>query len=172
MQRLWEMKPIQTGLQTFAAGTVCVGAYWLYKRASEYISGPSDAGLQLLLALNLKDQDKLKDLYAQDPEMIDLLARLEPFRSFHKDSFDEVIVAMHAAVQMKLHVYQSTSITATKSFKIRAEYQKIIEALRLFRAILEIKIATALEDFDEVAVDINAKVEQSCSDTISDSYMN
>ena len=55
--------------------------------------------------------------------------------------------------------------------KVRKAYQKLIEDVRIFRAIVEEVMPSAIEDFDDVAVDINAKVEQVCTDAIQDSVM-
>jgi hypothetical protein len=60
-------------------------------------------------------------------------------------------------------------LLATSSFKIREAYQKVIESIRVYRAIIEKKMPSALEDFDEVAVDVNSLVESRCIDALHDS---
>jgi hypothetical protein len=103
-----------------------------------------------------------------EPEFLDIIGRLQTFRRFDTLAFYDIIVSIEKASQFK-H-FEAIQANAATSFKIRANYQKIIESTRVFRAILEIKVPGALEDFDDVAVDINAKVEQACNDAIQDSY--
>lgn len=164
LHSVWQMKPVQQGLKSFAAGTAVCAAMWATTSISKYFSQSDidrQEAIKKLFPTRLTIY--LNNIQETAPELLDLLGRLEPFRRFDPPAFDKIIEAMASA-----HVRSVKS--ATDSYRVRAEYQKIIESIRFFRAVLELKMASALEDFDEVAVDINAKIEQACTDAVQDEY--
>jgi hypothetical protein len=167
--KLLERKPVQQGLMALAAGTVLCASAWGLKKASNALFGSSEGSLKTLLPMFDSNDAKyleLLDLY--EPDFLDILGRLHTFRRFDVSLFHNIVKSMALAAQFRVDSYMNRS--ATSSFQIRSKYQKIIEATRLFRAVLEIKISSALEDFDEIAVDINGKVEQACMDSIQDTF--
>jgi hypothetical protein len=173
---LWQMKPIQMGAKTLAAGTAVVGALWVFQKGSRLIFGPREEHAYNTLKSVLSDEFKglLDTLIQHDFEMVEILARMSVFRQFDSEAFQDIIFTTFLAVETRHEAYEKQSksgLSATSSFKIRAEYQKAVEKVRLFRAILEQKIPTALEDFDEIAVDYNAKSEQACTDAIQDTFL-
>ena len=102
--------------------------------------------------------------------MLEALARLGPFRRFAPDAFDHIVRVAYVATESKHQEYAKRPLTASASFRVRADFQKIIEAIRVFRAFIEGRMSSALEDFDEVAVDLNAYVEQVCTDAVQDTF--
>lgn len=174
---LWQLKPVQTAAKSLGAGLAVAGALMLYRAGSRVVFGSPDLEAQKALYAELPEglRPSLELLNAGDPEFVAILARLLPFRRFSHEAYDALLAAMIAACETRLEAYNTAispvtgGLRPTAAFKVRAAFQGIIEATRILRAILEAKLPTALEDFDEVAVDINAKVEQACSDAIQDS---
>lgn len=161
---LWQMKPVQVGLKTFALGTIFAIGMYGFGRVAENIKGPKDANW---LSLRQKyDEESVDYIWAHDPAWIDLLARLEMFSRFDVEAYNVLV----ESVRKSIYLSQTSphEKTAAQSFRTRANLQKVIEALRLFRAVVEIKIP--IEDFDEIAVDVNAYVEQLCADAIQNTY--
>jgi hypothetical protein len=163
---LWEMKPVQASAKTIAAGAIGVAAF----SAFGALRGPNDASLK-----NVKgvlDDSGLDDLFKLDAECVEILSRLEPFYRFSPAAYRDIYESMLQAARIRHDIYEAktaSGILATSSFVVRSSYQKVIESTRVFRAILESKLPSALEDFDEVAVDLNAHVESVCLDALHDS---
>jgi hypothetical protein len=163
---LWQMRPVQASAKTIAASAIGAAAF----SAFGLLRGPSDASLKNVKAV--LDEPGLDELYKLDAESIDILSRFEPFQRFSPMAYRDVYSAMLEAARIKHEIYEhktESGLLATSSFTIRSAYQRIIETIRVFRAILETKLPSALEDFDEVAVDLNAHVESVCLDALHDS---
>jgi hypothetical protein len=164
----WESQPVQSGLKSFAAGVAVCGLLWTTGKINTFLGGDSQGGIKILRSSLDDDHAELLDHIAEvDNESAQLLSRLEPFRRFQKAAFDEIIKTMSKAIDVRLVAYKSV-ITATSTFEVRKAYQRVIEAIRIFRSLLESHLGTEMEDFDEVAVDFNSKVEQVCNDIIQD----
>ena len=162
------MKPVQIGAKAIGAGVVACGALWAYRSATSAISGPSDSNYKMLIREIPKLEEDITTLWnSADKEWIDILGRLEIFRKFAPVEFDEIVKDVCKATKERQNCYERR-LRATDAFKIRSEYQKIIESVRVLRSIIEHDLVSATEDFDEVAVDINGKVEQAASDAIQD----
>ena len=168
MKALWSMRPVQSGIKALGAGTVLLGTYWGLNALAQKTIGSNTAHKTILEMMPEKAQqiDYLRD---HDPDFCDLILRLSDFRNFEPEAFHVIVQTCADAVWLQQHVYSTGQLSASKSFQVRKAYQAIIEAVRVYRAILEDRVPSALEDFDEVAVDFNAKVEQACSDAIQDS---
>ena len=166
--KLWQIKPVQMGLKSFAAGLALCGVLWTSSKVSTFLGGDSQGGIKILRkSLDPEHQAFLDNINESDPDMAQLLARLEPFRRFQTKAFDEIIKSSWQALQVRLDAY-TTAINATSTFRVRKAYQTVIESIRIFRSMLEKQLGTEMEDFDEVAVDFNSKVEQVCIDIIQD----
>ena len=159
------MKPVQLGLKGLAAGSLLFAAGWVYSKGTQMIKGPADQSLKIV-SDHIK---KAEDLYLLDPDAIELLGRLEVFVRFFPAEYQKLFEAFLDAAYAKKDAY-STKMNATHSFHIRRKYQVVIERVREMRLILEKTLSISLEDFDEIAVDINAKVEQECTDAIQDTF--
>jgi hypothetical protein len=167
----WQLQPVQSGAKALAAGTVVCATMWLYSKTTRYISGPKDGNYKALLK-NIPKllHTEIEYMYLISPDWLDILARLEPFRRFAPAEYDAILIDTYEACKVK-HIEYQGKLSVTGSLKIRKAFQKIIESTRIFRAILASVMSVAMEDFDEVAVDINSKVEQACTDAIQDSVM-
>lgn len=164
----WQLQPVQSGLKSFAAGMALCGVLWTTGKIGKMLGGDSQGGIKILRnVLDAPYQAMLDTINEADNEMAQLLSRLEPFRRFHPSAFDAIIKEANAAIHVRTEAYK-TAVNATSAFRVRAAYQKIIESIRIFRALLEKNLSNEMEDFDEVAVDFNSKVEQACTDIIQD----
>lgn len=172
-QQLWAMKPVQLAAKSVAAGTVVAGTLVGLRAASSWMLGDPDAAAVEALVAELPDPSlkaAVRSMAKLEPGLAEILARLHPFRRFAPDAFDDLVRAASVAVEYRSHEYESRPLSARASFRIRADYQRIIEKTRLLRAFLEKKMESLMEDFDEVAVDINAAVESACTDAIQDTF--
>ena len=160
------MKPVQLGLKTLAFGSIFALSMYGFGRVAENIKGPKDANW---LSLRQKyDEESVDYIWAHDPAWIDLLARLELFSRFDTEAFQALVESVRKSIYLNAGTSTEDSKTAAQSFRTRANLQKVIESVRLFRAVVELKIP--IEDFDEVAADVNSYVEQLCSDAIQNTY--
>lgn len=162
---LWNYKPVQAGIKTFAAGSVFALVAYGVRKACASFAGPEDLPLRNLQEKVLGTlKEDLEFIWLRDRSWIDLLLRLETFRRFDNIAYDELI----KSIKYSLDKEETLGQSAVQSFKVRAKLQKVIECLRIFRAIVELRVP--IEDFDEIAVDVNAYVEQLCSDAIQNSF--
>jgi len=165
------LKVVQQGAKSFALGSILVASYYVLTKVAG-LSKNSDASLKAFKEEMPQGMHPTLDLIAtHDQDYIDLMLRLLCFRKFNTQSYDEIVVTIALALQIHEKLYAKKPVTHTASFQVRKAFQNIIERIRLLRAILEIKVPTTLDDFDEVAVDLNAKVEQTCNDAIQDSSL-
>lgn len=169
VQELWKFKPVQQAAMSLAAGTAIASVIVTFRVALRYFqpsTSPADALIEKVPAL----EAGARELEQNDPEFIEIFGRLLPFRRFQPESFDAILESACTASKVRVKEY-ATALTAPASARVRSAYQGVIESTRLFRAHLEIIIASALEDFDEVAADIHSKVEQVSQDAIQDTYL-
>lgn len=167
---------MQMGAKSLAAGATVGVALWAFKASASYFFGSSKEALTALVNTMPDIKKELEQMAENESVLIEAFARLLPFRRFRPRAFDEMCLAAYRAAEGLRKAYSSGGsahghLNATAAFRVRADYQQVIERVRVFRAILEKELPTALEDFDEVAVDINARVEQVCSDAIQDTFV-
>ena len=163
------MQPVQTGAKALGAGVVAVGAIWAYRKATEVIGGPTDSNFTMLVSDLPHFKKRLENLWSSsDRDWMDLLGRLMTFRKFAPSEFDDIVTEVCDATEERQRCYAKSRMGATDSYRIRASYQKIIERIRILRSIIEHTLETAIEDFDEIASDINSRVEQASMDAIQD----
>lgn len=162
---LWNYKPVQVGLKTFAAGSAFALIVYGAKRIQGVFSGPEDQKLKQLQEKCVGSiQNDLEVIWDLDPSWIDLIARLETFRRFDNIAFDDLILHIRNSCEL----ISAGTTSAVQSFKVRAQLQRVIESLRIFRAIVELRVP--IEDFDEIAADFNSYVDSLCSDAIQNTF--
>jgi hypothetical protein len=165
------MKPVQMGAKSLAAGTVVAVSLLAFQKASKKVFGTQDDEAKQVLIKEIPEQERAITLVHElDSELLEHMARLCVFRRFDRTVFDKMFVSLSIAVTQRHDFYES-GLTATSAFQIRKNFQMVIEDIRHFRAILERLMPSAIEDFDEIAVDFNAKLEQMCTDAIQDSLL-
>jgi hypothetical protein len=167
----WQMKPVQMGAKSLAAGTVVAVSLLAFQKASKKIFGTTDDEAKQVLVKEIPEQERAITLmYELDPDLVEHAARLCVFRRFDRAVFDKMFVSLSIAVTHRHDLYE-LGLTATSAFQIRKNFQSVIEDTRHFRAILERQMPSAIEDFDDVAVEFNARLEQMCTDAIQDSLL-
>jgi hypothetical protein len=164
------MKPVQMGIKTAAIGSGLAVLGYVLTRLTRYARGPEDACVNVVAAHI--DRSLVEELFLMDADSVNLLNRLEMFQRFDKLYYKLLFTALYDASKIKQAAYSKKEMNATDSFSIRKSYQAVIECVRIFRNHLEKLIPSSLEDFDEIAADINAKVEQECTDAIQDTFVN
>lgn len=159
--KIWQMQPVQMAAKSLAAGTAVAASLWAFQGVSKYMLG--DARKNAVEAL---EHHRLVGL--EDPPLVEAMARMILFRRFDEKAFDACYEALKHADQIGRHVYTLGSMNASRAFAIRRANQTAIEKIRIFRAILEKRMPHALEDFDEIAVDLNSRIEQVCTEAVQD----
>ena len=153
LHSLWQYKPVQTAATGLATGSVLVGLMVVYNQFFSVV--PGQALTKFLNAYDIEASSSkglmYKTIDQKDPEFLHLLERLYLFRKFDEEAFDRIVQSIYVSVETKANEYSSSkTFTASASYRIRSNYQKVIEAIRYFRAILEHTMKSALEDFDEI----------------------
>jgi hypothetical protein len=96
----------------------------------------------------------------KDEEYFDLLVRLVEFAPLDPINFQNVVKAVRALLIYKDKLAENTKISMIHAYEYVHHAQLIIEQVRLMRAFLELSVPSCLDDFDEVAVEIQTKYEQ------------
>lgn len=142
-----------------AGGAVAaVAGYFLYSFASKKTSLQTPTLSRR--GVNVEDLEKIvgrdtAQMLALDSTWLDLVDRLGEFEPFARDEYKDVataaarIVAFNAA--LTLHKVKLTFGTPRK---FRTKLHAVIEAVRCMRAQLEHTFPTCLEDFDEIAAEV------------------
>ena len=159
--KIWQMEPVQTAAKSLAAGTAVAAGLWAFQGVSKYMFGDARKN-----ALDALEHHGLVGL--EDQPLVEAMARLLIFRRFGQQAYDACYDALKHADRVGRHVYTLGSMNASRAFAIRKANQTAIEKIRIFRAILEKRMPHALEDFDEIAVDINSRIEQVCTEAVQD----
>lgn len=98
------------------------------------------------------------DIISRDRDYIDILSRLLEFQSTDPVHFDLIVRSIHNIIVFLRGL--SKHITMTDSMNYVKLGHMMIENVRLMRALLELKMPSALQDFDEIAVDIQTKYDE------------
>jgi len=111
-------------------------------------------------SVNVDDLEKIvgrdtAQMIALDPTWLDLVDRLGEFALFAREEYKDVVIAAAriVAFNVSLSVKQIKLSFGTPR-KFRAKLHAVIEAVRCMRAQLDISFPSCLEDFDEVAAEI------------------
>jgi len=174
MESLLSLKPVQTAVKGLAVGSAMVGVMWCIR----LFTAPSTAE-QLLAKCSTQFTDLteietmyLKGIAESDAELFAILERLLVFQKFERKLFLDILAKSFLATQTMFVIKHGETLKskATTSFRIRKVCQAIIEAVRLFRNYLELSMQEALEDFDEIAKELNDRVEQTCTESVIDTF--
>lgn len=109
---------------------------------------------------NVEDLEKIvgqdtAQMLALDPIWLDLIDRLGEFSPFAKDEYKEVVIAAARIVAFNAALsLNKIKLTFGTPRKFRTKLHAIIEAVRCMRAQLDLTFPSCLEDFDEVAAEI------------------
>lgn len=168
--KLWANQTVQTAAKyAGAVGVVTLGFVGLSFARSAYTSGTSKR-VQEEIAEGMRPAAQ-RAAHAVGDDWLDLLHRLKMFAKFAHEDFEAVTEACAAFAREKAVAYERPKLSTADVMLLRKSLQALIEAVRLMRAVIELKSKTALEDFDEVATDLNAKVEDESSAVLLDQQM-
>jgi hypothetical protein len=109
---------------------------------------------------NVEDLEKIvgqdtAQMLALDPIWLDLVDRLGEFSPFAKDEYKEVVIAAARIVAFNAALsLNKIKLTFGTPRKFRTKLHAVIEAVRCMRAQLDLTFPSCLEDFDEVAAEI------------------
>jgi hypothetical protein len=111
-------------------------------------------------SLNVEDLEKIvgrdtAQMLSLDPTWLDLVDRLGEFAPFAKDEYKEVVIAAARVVAFNAALsLNKIKLSFGTPRKFRTRLHAVIEAVRCMRAQLEHAFPTCLEDFDEVAAEV------------------
>jgi hypothetical protein len=111
-------------------------------------------------AVNVDDLEKIvgrdtAQMIALDPTWLDLIDRLGEFALFAREEYKDVVIAAARIVAFNVSLsLKQTKLSFGTPRKFRAKLHAVIEAVRCMRAQLDISFPSCLEDFDEVAAEI------------------
>lgn len=127
----------------------------IFKRS--FIQGHLDKGKENLRKF-ISDED-IEELL-KDDEYFDILARLAEFAPLDPTNFQNIVKAVRALLIFFDKVKSDNKVTMTHAYEYVHHAQLVIEHVRLMRAFLELSVPSCLDDFDEIAVEIQTKYEQ------------
>jgi hypothetical protein len=94
-------------------------------------------------------------MICMDPTWSELCDRASEFYVLGKDEFKELLASVAAVVAFQVALQVNGGIPSLGTPRLfRVKLHAVVEAVRLFRAAVEHKCPSALDDFDEVAADI------------------
>ena len=111
-------------------------------------------------AVNVDDLEKIvgrdtAKMIALDPTWLDLIDRLGEFALFAREEYKDVVIAAARIVAFNVSLsLKQIKLSFGTPRKFRAQLHAVIEAVRCMRAQLDISFPSCLEDFDEVAAEI------------------
>jgi len=94
-------------------------------------------------------------MIALDPTWLDLIDRLGEFALFAREEYKDVVIAAARIVAFNVSLsLKQIKLSFGTPRKFRSKLHAVIEAVRCMRAQLDITFPSCLEDFDEVAAEI------------------
>jgi hypothetical protein len=109
---------------------------------------------------NVDDLEKIvgketAQMLSLDSTWLDLVDRLGEFALFAKEEYKEVVLAAAGVVAFNTAVSLSKiKLSFGTPRKMRAKLHAVIEAVRCMRAQLDLTFPSCLDDFDEVAAEV------------------
>ena len=135
-------------------GGVVLGVGMMYA-GYKYI--PPKKELKSKISNNLKAlknivEDQVLYSLSSDPLWEELADRASEFRLLCPNQFKELVIAMANVVEFEIQVTGNLTRGTPRMF--RTYLHEVVECVRDMRAEIEHKCASALNDFDEIAADI------------------
>lgn len=94
-------------------------------------------------------------MIAMDPTWTELCDRAADYCLLARDELKELLLAVARVVAFQVSMQvNGAPLTLGTPRKFRRQLHAVVEAVRIMRAAVEDKCASALDDFDEVAADI------------------
>lgn len=116
--------------------------------------------------LEFVDEETVKNI-CLDSTWSELCDRSADFAIIAKDEFADLLVAVADAVEYQQAIEHQTIKLSHGSPRIYRKYMHaVIEAVRCMRAAIEHKFSSSLDDFDEVAADIQRTHDDYCGNML------
>lgn len=141
-------------------GAIATAAGLLLYSNSKKSSVNNDLKKSRLKTPNVEDLEKIvgtdtAQMLALDPIWLDLIDRLAEFSPFAKEEYKDVVIAAARIVAFNAALsLNKIKLTFGTPRKFRSKLHAVIEAVRCMRAQLDLSFPSCLEDFDEVAAEI------------------
>ena len=103
--------------------------------------------------INLVGEETIASI-SKDPSWTELCDRAADFYSLSVLEFKELCYAIADVVEFQVSLNQEKKINLGTPRLFRQKLHAVVEAVRNYRAGIELKCASALNDFDDVASDI------------------
>jgi hypothetical protein len=139
-----------------AVGGLVAGGGLIYAGISGYFGKKDENGPIPEYAkpfLDLVDEKVVRDLI-KDSTWAELCDRAGDFATIAKDEFVELLLAVSSAVLFATELEKGKKMTHGTPRIYRSRMHAIIEAVRNMRAAIESKFPASMDDFDDVAADI------------------
>lgn len=111
------------------------------------------------------------DVLQLDDDYLDVIARLAEFQPADPFNFAELARATAAVITFLCAVRARGKTTMADVMEYSTRGQEVIEAVRQMRSFLELKMPSALDDFDEIAVDVQSKYDEDREHVLFDAQL-
>lgn len=156
-------KPIAIGGVAVGAGLFLIGVQKMFSKPNQ-LSGGGKGTIKAIKKQSIPDYIKpLVKLVGEetvlsiskDANWTELCDRAAEFYSLSVLEFKELCYAIAEVVEFQLKVHEDSSkITLGTPRIFRSKLHAVVEAVRNYRAGIELKSTSALNDFDDIASDI------------------
>jgi hypothetical protein len=150
-----------------AIGGLVAGGGLVYAGVTRFFSKTEDGPIPEYAKpfLELVDEKVVRDLI-KDSTWAELCDRAGDFATIAKDEFTELLLAVSSAVLFATDLEKNRKITLGTPRIYRSRMHAIIEAVRNMRAAIEAKFPASMDDFDDVAADIQRTHDDYCANML------
>lgn len=121
----------------------------------------------LLCFKSIVDQNTLNSLSA-DPIWEELVCRAGEFRIFCPEEFKNLLIAISDVVEFEVQHLNNRKSTLGTPRKFRKYLHEVVECVREMRATIQEKCPDVINDFDEIAADIQRTHDDSAVNMLYD----
>lgn len=108
-----------------------------------------------------KIQPEILEIIVKDETYFSIVGRIADYQPISSQAFEDLVRAIVPVIEFlesRRSSNQKITMQDNKDYVFLGH--AVIEATRIFRTILEMKMPNVLEDFDEIATDIQAKYDE------------
>ena len=151
-------KPLAAVGVAVGSGLLLLGAQKMFTKTQPLKAGAKPKAIKIpdyiKPLVNIIGEDVVVSI-AKDPTWTELCDRAAEFYSLSVLEFKELCYAIADVVEFQLAVQEDkTKITLGTPRIFRTKLHAVVEAVRNYRAGIELKCSSALNDFDDIASDI------------------
>lgn len=119
--------------------------------------------------LEEKVSSDVLDILSQDESYLNIVVRIAEYEPICPDAFEELVRAIVPVIKFLNTTRKTITMQDNKDYVLLGHV--VIDATRIFRTMLEMKMPNVLEDFDEVATDIQAKYDEDRESMLFDAQL-